>query len=80
MARVKIDGLVESGELALNSLFDANKFGNWSMEALDCLTKLLGANHYYTNKLGYFVLDTSRINLLAAYGIMSAVQQQLDDL
>ncbi|MDR3604725.1 MAG: hypothetical protein P4L38_08835 [Syntrophaceae bacterium] len=76
----RIDDLIKSGTLlALNSDFDPTVFRHWRLQAFDCLTTLLGADHYYTNKFQDFVRQSGRIDLLAAYGILSAVQQLFGD-
>ncbi|MGC8602069.1 MAG: hypothetical protein ACP5VS_00100 [Desulfomonilaceae bacterium] len=73
----RIDDLIESGALALNSDFDPTVFRRWRLQAFDCLTTFLGPNHYYTKTFETFVKHAQRMDLLAAYGIISAVQQLL---
>ncbi|MFA6218001.1 MAG: hypothetical protein WDL87_10175 [Candidatus Omnitrophota bacterium] len=75
----RIDDLMESGALALKTDFDPTMFRRWRLQAFDCLTNLLGNNHYYTDKFRDFVRQSGRIDLLAAYGILSAVQQLFGD-
>ena len=75
----RIDDLMESGTLALKSDFDPTVFRRWRVQAVDCLTTLLGTNHYYTRNFKDFVRQSGRIDLLAAYGILSAVQQLFGD-
>jgi hypothetical protein len=76
----RIDDLIESGTLlARNSDFDPTAFRRWRLEAFHCLTTFLGPDHYYTKKFENFVRQAQRIDLLAAYGILSAVQQQFGD-
>ncbi|MGC8603076.1 MAG: hypothetical protein ACP5VS_05230 [Desulfomonilaceae bacterium] len=74
----RIDDLIESATLALNSDFDPTVFRSWRLQAFDCLTTFLGPNHYYTKKFETLVKHARRIDLLAAYGIISAVQQLFD--
>ncbi len=71
----RIDDLIESGAHALNSEFDPTVFRRWRLRAFHCLTTLLGTDHYYTKNFKEFVKQAERINLLAAYGILSAIQQ-----
>ena len=72
--------MIESGTLiALYSDFDPTVFRRWRLEAFDCLTTFLGPDHYYSKKFGDFVRQAGRIDLLAAYGILSAVQQLFGD-
>ena len=78
-SKKRIDHLVEAGTHALNSDFDPSLFRRWRLQAFYCLTALLGANHYYTKNFETFVRQSRRIDLLAAYGILSTVQQQLGD-
>ncbi len=75
----RIDDLIESGTLVLNSDFDPTVCRRWRLKALHCLTMLLGTDHYYTKNFKTFVRQAQRIDLLAAYGILSAVQQQFGD-
>ncbi len=71
----RIYDLIESGMLALNSDFDPTVFRRWKLQTFDCLTTLLGTGHYYTKNFEDPVSQSGRIDLLAAYGILSAVQQ-----
>ena len=75
----RIDDLIESGTLVLNSDFDPTVFRRWRLQAFDCLTTFLGPDHYYTKNFRDFVRQAQRIDLLAAYGILSAVQQLFGD-
>lgn len=75
----RIDHLIEAGTHALNSDFDPSLFRRWRLQAFYCLITLLGANHYYTKQFETLVGQSRRRDLLAAYGILSAVHQQLGD-
>ena len=75
----RIDDLMEAGTHALKSDFDPTMFRHWRLQAFDCLITLLGANHYYTRNFKDFVSQSGRIDLLVAYGILSAVQQLFGD-
>ncbi len=76
----RIDDLIESGTLlARNSDFDPTVFRRWKLESFDCLTNLLGTDHYYTKNSKTFVRQAKGIDLLAAYGLLSVVQQLLGD-
>ncbi len=75
----RIDDLMESGTRALDADFDPTVFRRWRLQAVDCLTNFLGPDHYYTRNFENFVRQAGRIDLLAAYGILSAVQQLLGD-
>ena len=75
----RIDDLIESGTLALNADFNPAVFRRWRLQAFACLTTFLGPDHYYTKNFQDFVRQAQRIDLLAAYGILSAVQQLFGD-
>jgi hypothetical protein len=46
-------------------------------KCLDCLTRLLGPDHYYTQFFRDFVTDSDPANLLGAVGILAAAREEV---
>ena len=71
----RIDDLIEAGWGVLESGFDPIAFLQWRRSAFDCLTQMVGPHHVYTRHFENLVRKSSRAELLAAAGILSAAQQ-----
>ncbi len=73
----RIDDLIEAGWFVLDSDFDPAAFHYWRQRAFDCLTDMLGPDHYYTRHFSTLLRQGEKVETLAAVGILSATQQQM---
>lgn len=73
----RIDDLIEAGWGVLDSDFDPVAFQTWRRSAFECLTAMVGPDHVYTRHFAKLVGQGEKPGLLAASGILSAVQQRI---
>jgi hypothetical protein len=71
-----IEGLIVQGWIILDAV-DDDAYFKWQTQAVDCLTALLGANHFYCMRLRAFFKETGRKGLLAGTGILAAAREHL---
>jgi hypothetical protein len=46
-------------------------------KCVDCLTRLVGADHYYTQCFKDFVRNPDELSVLAASGLLNAVKEEI---
>lgn len=73
----QLDLLIDAGWKALYNGIDRAGFRNWQIEALGCLTGLLGADHSYTRSFKSRVQDPDELSVLIGGGILAAAKQEL---
>ncbi len=49
----------------------------WRETCIDCLSRLLGSDHYYTQCFQNLVQRPDRLSVLAAGGILNAVKEEI---
>jgi hypothetical protein len=72
-----INDLVEQGWIILDAADNEAAYFKWQTQAVDCLTALLGPNHFYCMRLKAFFQETGRKGLLAGTGILAAAREEL---
>jgi hypothetical protein len=79
-AENQIDELIMAGWRVVDSDFDPAAFKHWRFKAFDCLTAMLGPDHYYTKYFERFVKASHRTNILAAGGVLVAAKEQIKEM
>ena len=72
-----IDDLIKAGWNVIDSDFDLVAFLHRRRSAFDCLTDMLGPDHYYSKYFAALLRQGEKAETLAAVGILSAAQQQM---
>ena len=72
-----LDILIESTWHIINGDPDTMVFPPWREKCLDCLSRLMGSDHYYTKCFQDLVRQADRGSVLAAGGILNAVKEEI---
>jgi len=73
----RIKNLIEAGWCIIDSPGDDHGSAQWKLQALDCLTELLGPDHIYVSYLRESCERVGRLSVLSGTGILDAAREQL---
>ncbi len=72
-----LDRLIESAWRIINEDLETNVFPPWRENCVDCISRLMGSDHYYTKCFKDLVQHADRLSVLAAGGILNAVKEEI---
>jgi len=72
-----IDSLIESAWSIVNGDPDTKGFLPWREKCVDCLSLLMGSDHYYTEYFQNLVQHADHLSVLAAGGILNAAKEEI---
>jgi len=72
-----LDNLIMIAWRIANGDPDTKAFPPWREKCVDCLSRLMGSDHYYTQYFQNLVRHPDPLSVLAAGGILNAVKEEI---
>ncbi len=72
-----LDRLIESTWHIINGDQETEVFPPWREKSVDCISRLMGSDHYYTKCFQNLVQHADHLSVLAAGGILNAVKEEI---
>jgi hypothetical protein len=76
-AKLTFEGLIKAAWDVIEYDFDKTAFLAWREAAAECLSEILGPDHYYTKHFGHNVLRPDEMGVLSGTGILIAAKEQM---
>jgi hypothetical protein len=72
-----LDNLIESAWRIIDGDPETKVFQPWREKCVDCLSRLMGSDHYYTKCFQDLVQHADYLSVLAAGGILNAAKEEI---